>query len=870
MRLRAKYFRGYRLRWLAIVLAFFVLGSVLFLFKSASATFSGNNGNVAWGDTGTGRVRVSAYSFGSPGTFGGSFRPGTAPSASAIQFVVTKASPTRNEKLVGYQLNNGRLYVAGCVSACNASSNLTSSLWSWSPPTIVGINTVTRAFDIAYEQKSGRAMVVYAGNTTGELYYCIYDGSSWGPVSNCAPTNGVNNIPLTDGTTTLTGTPEWVRLVPQGEQFTDGRTNNMLLAVQDTNNNSFVISWNGTSWNTADSQVLSTTGGAQVATTGSGRVDSPAFDVGWENSSGNEMAVYANGTALSYRTSSGSGWSGASTIATLASAAQWIRVASDPQSNRISMIVAFGSTGTVGSTATATPYIWKTNGSTAGWTAYTNLTMAQDAGQNVSTAWEKVHVVTGTATPQAFFSASANSNTQQPDVATWTQGGGLTAWTALGTNSLDIIVGNELAASPNSDIMNMMQNDRDGRLRARTYSGAAWGALITTNLTTNLINETTTRALNQTYIQKAYQYAYKPYAAWSLNWQVFSDYTDATPNVPIANEDVTPLVTPNQIVRLRMNYAELGGNSEGDTRKKLQYSSGTGCPDATSCVWTDVGAQGSGSIWRYSAGGTGTPADNATVASTVLTGSDTAGYEVTNGTASVTGDQQPGGSTQEYDYTLQNNGATLGTTYYFRGYDFGPGVSGGGTANLNAILREQILNTSGTEDTNCMINGSVAATCTYPAMEAFSQSPQAPTIHYPTNGSTGIADSPIIQLRASDLFSNYVQYVIQWCPTNSWPCPSGGGSFDQTASQSGWIQQDADGGSGYVTSPVEANSTMGQYAVSPGVFAPNTTYYLQAEAIDPGGSNTFSAFSSTYSFTTAPQDVRIQGGTTIKGGTVIQ
>lgn len=846
-----------------------VLGAVLLFFKSASATFLGNGGDISWGDTTLGRVRMSAYSFGSPGTFGTSFRPGTAPSASAIQFTVTKAAPTRNEKLTGYQLNNGRLYIADCTGTCSATANLTASMWSWSTPTIVPTNTVTRAFDIAYEQESGRAMVVYAGNTTGELYYCIWDGSSWGPVSSCAPTNGVNNIPLTDGTTSLTGTPEWVRLVPQGEQFTDYRSNNMLLAVQDTNRNIFVISWNGSSWNTSDSKVLTTTGGAQVATSQQTAVDSPAFDVGYETDSGMEMAVYANGTALNYSTSTGSGWSSATTIQTLASAAQWIQVASDPQSNRMSMIAAFGSTATVGSTATAHPYIWKSDGTTASWTtSLTTLTMAQDAGQNVSTAWEKSHPVSGTPTPQAFFGASANANTTQPDAATWTQSGGLTTWTALTTASNDIIVSNALNASPNSDIITMTHADRDGRMHARTYSGSAWGALITTNLSTTLINETTTHGNNQTYIQKAYQFAYTPYATWSLNWHVYSDYADATPTSQLANENATPQVQPNQIVRLRMNYAELGGGSEGDTRKKLQYSSGSGCPDSASCVWTDVGASGSGSIWRYST--SGGLADNATVPSTLLDSSTADGYSVTNGTASASGDQQTAGSVQEYDYTLQNNGATLGTTYYFRGYDYGPSISGGSQVNLNAILREQTVNTAGTALTPCGPVGS-RTTCTYPSMESFSAAPQAPTIYVPLNGDTGTADAPIIQLRSLDEFTNYVQYVIQWCPSNSWPCPSGGGSFDQTATQSGWSNQDADSGLAYNTSSVaEVDSTMGEYQVSPGVFTPNTTYYLRAESIDPGGSDTFSSFSSTVSFTTAPQDVRIQGGTTINGGTTIQ
>ncbi|HEY5152726.1 MAG TPA: hypothetical protein VII55_02005, partial [Candidatus Saccharimonadales bacterium] len=514
------------------------------------------------------------------------------------------------------------------------------------------------------------------------------------------------------------------------------------------------------------------------------------------------------------------------------------------------------------------PYIWKTDGTTAVWSAYTNITMAQDAGQNISTVWEKAPVISGSPTPQAIFSASQGTNTQTPYWSSWVPTT-FTAWAQLTTNSGDTIVGNELSASPNSDIITLMQNNRDGKLYARTYSGSAWGALITTNLSTSLVNTTTGSTTNQTYTQKAYQYTYNPYAVWSFNWRVYDDEgATGNPQVPLAPEGVTPQVTPNNIVRLRMSYAELGGNSEGDSRKKLQFSSGAGCPDSTSCTWTDVGAQAGASIWRYAAGGV---ADNATIASTVLDNSTADGYEVTNGTASASGDQQNANDVQEYDYTLQNNGATLGTTYYFRGYDYGPSVSGGSLTNLNPILREQILNTSGTEATNCTANGS-ASTCTYPSMESFSQSPQAPIIYFPANGSTNIADSPVIQLRTSDQFANYVQYVVEWCPANSWPCASGGGSFDQTASQTGWSEQDANSATAYVTSATESNSTMGEYSVSPspGVFAPSTTYYLRAKAIDPGGSNTFSAYSSTYSFTTGAQDVRIQGGTNINGGTTIQ
>lgn len=815
---------------------------------------------MAWGDTSAGRVRISSYTFGSPGSFGTSFRPTTAPSASAIEFVVNKAAPTRNEKIVGTQLTNGRMYIARCSSTCTAAANITSNLWF---TTILGSSIVTRGFDITYEQASGRAMVVYAGNQTGYLFYCIYDGTSWGPVSTCAPTIGQNSIALTDGTTALTGTPAWVRLVAQGEQFGEVRTNNMLLAIQDTNRDIYTTSWNGSAWSTTDDQTLTTTGGNTVATTGSGTQNPPAFDVGYESVSGQQLAVYANGTALSYRTSTGSGWGSASTIATYASAAQWVRLASDPLSNRMSLITAFGSTGTVGSTATATPYIWKTNGTTAGFTNYTTLTMAQDAGQNISTAWLK----SNTGTPKALFSSSASANTQQPDWSSWTQSGGFVAWAALSTTSGDTIVNNELIPSPNSDIMTMSQGDRDGRVRARTFSGSAWGSLLTTNLPTSSVNTTSGNSTNQTFIQRSHQYSYRPYSTWSQNWRIFSDYTNSgNPTTPLANESTTATVQPSGIVRLRMGYVELSGGTQGDTRKKLQYSSGGGCPDSTSCTWTDVGASGSGTIWRYST--SGGLSDNTAIPSTTLTGANATGYSVTNGTSTVSGNSQSANTVQEYDYTLQNNGATNNTTYYFRGYDYGPSVSGGSMTNLNPILRESLLNTAGVEQESCT-NGSIPVTCSYPSIYSNNGDPNPPTFYFPVNGSSNSSATPTIQLKAADILGNYLQYSIEWCPSNSWPCPSGGGTFSQVSSQTGWTGQDAGSSTGYIAVQNEANSTMGLYTVDPGVFSPNTTYYLRARAYDPVGTVSYGAYSSTVGFTTSNLSVLIQGGTNITGGTII-
>lgn len=839
--------------WL-IILGLLIIGIVIFYLFSQAGAYTSNNGVVMYGDgttaTTRGRTNARSYTYGNPGTVSGE-RLATQRTNSNIQYVVVKAAPTRQEKLDGQQKADGRLDIETCSGSCTAAGSFTAR-WN---TTVVAANTVSRVFDIAYEQLSGRGIVVYGSNgVTGKVYYCIWDGTSWTPVSNCAPTNGANDIDLTDGTTTLTGDPRWVKLASRGTQFGDYRTNELLLAVQDSNSDLYINRWTGTAWTTADRSVPTTTGGPSA-------IIAP-FDIGFESTSGLQMVVYANGTALSYRTSSGSGWSAATTISTLGTAASWVRMASDSKSNRMSMVVGFSTSLTVRG------HIWKTDGTTAAWTAWAtdfNAETNNAVNQNLDTAWTK----SNTGTPKAIF-VSATSGALVTTFRTWTQAGGFTAaatTTGNNTDDADTVV---LAPSPNSDDIMMVRGDVDCDVKMQAYSGTAWKTIVSTTITTSLSSNTgTTSCANNTNKgQQPFQYAHDVYSAWSLNWRVYDDEaTAAAPGVALSAEGTTPQVTPNNIVRLRLSFAELGGNGGADTRKKLQYSTGAGCPDSNSCVWTDVGAQGSGTIWRYGDGGL---VDNAAIATTVLTDSTTAGYVVENGTATAVGASQGAGTIQEYDFTLQNNGATIGTIYYFRGYDLGESISGGGLTNINAILRQQILDINGVESTSCTAN-SIASVCTYPSLQPFTSAPQAPIIYAPLNADIGVALAPVIQVRTSDQSADYVQYVVEYCPTNAWPCAAGGGSFDQTLSNTNWKLQDANAGTAYVTSAITVDSSsMGEYSVQPGVFAPSTTYYLRARAIDPGGSNTYSSYSSTYTFTTGSTDVLIQGGTTINGGSLIQ
>jgi hypothetical protein len=69
-------------------------------------------------------------------------------------------------------------------------------------------------------------------------------------------------------------------------------------------------------------------------------------------------------------------------------------------------------------------------------------------------------------------------------------------------------------------------------------------------------------------------------------------------------------------------------------------------------------------------------------------------------------------------------------------------------------------------------------------------------------------------------------------------------TFDQTSSQTGWSGQNTQ------TSTAYTSGTQGLYTVQ-SALAVNTSYYWQSYAIDPGGSNLWSATQATpHSFTT--------------------
>lgn len=315
-----------------------------------------------------------------------------------------------------------------------------------------------------------------------------------------------------------------------------------------------------------------------------------------------------------------------------------------------------------------------------------------------------------------------------------------------------------------------------------------------------------------------------------------SDDGNETTGSSLAAQDTAASVNYGSIIRLRMLIT-----NSGDTNSyayRLEYT-----PYTNGCYsWITVPATATTEEFNM-ANTTNytdqTASTNASSGPGLIT--DPSGYTFvagklvsnTSNSATVT---LTSGQFTEIEYAVQPNANAINSSYCFR-------VTNAGAA-LDSYSQYPILNVN------------------YP--------PTTPTIYSVVNGTTNVPRLPVFQLRSADLNKDYLKYVIEECPANSWPCASGGHTYDQTSSQTCWSLQDAQSATAFAASGALASSTMA-YCQMPNsdLLSPNTTYYMRAKAIDPGGSNTYSSYSIVATFTTGSLDIQINGGTSITGGTRI-
>ncbi len=157
-------------------------------------------------------------------------------------------------------------------------------------------------------------------------------------------------------------------------------------------------------------------------------------------------------------------------------------------------------------------------------------------------------------------------------------------------------------------------------------------------------------------------------------YQFFVDNDTLTPTDPWPaggtdlgeNTSITVANSPladGERVRIRMSLRIANATFPDNNQSfKLQYGRRVTSCSAIS-VWADVGAAGSGSIWR---GYNASPTDGATLPSTLLSVSDEAGtYEEENNSA-INPNAVIVGDDIEYDWLIQHNGAIQRSDYCFR------------------------------------------------------------------------------------------------------------------------------------------------------------------------------------------------------------
>lgn len=226
------------------------------------------------------------------------------------QNVVRMCPPAKREEAIMVTLDD-----QGTTPDLNVSTYTPLGNWGLTSggelATNVTINT-KRCFDVAYEQTSGDAVIVYKRDTPtpAGLYFVVWNGTSLSAAT-CTGDSVPNVI-------------QWVRLEPKPS------ADNMLLTFSDDKGSIYSYVWDGSTF-TNRQDIL--TGYASAAT-------AQPFDIAYTQSAGVGFVVWVdtNSTRPKYRTWDGYSWSAETTTVWDHSALgdpRWIKAATNPKNNEI-------------------------------------------------------------------------------------------------------------------------------------------------------------------------------------------------------------------------------------------------------------------------------------------------------------------------------------------------------------------------------------------------------------------------------------------------------------------------------------------------------------------------------------------------------
>ncbi|WP_290642478.1 DUF4347 domain-containing protein, partial [Aquabacterium sp.] len=262
---------------------------------------------VVWDNGNTGTTGLSYATWN--GTSWSAINTITAPISGEPVHMKLAANPIGHDMVLGVETTAG-------------SSNQYAIVWngsSWGNAQTLGSNSNKQYFElnVAYEQHSGHAMVIYdnSASDSSSVQYRMWNGSSWGSEGTVTAPAGVT-----------AGSDLYNTAIAS-----DPGSNRIAIAAKDAANETWLAVWDGSSW-----------GSTQLATTSG--LDIPdhhaTMAVAFESQSGDLLAVYGKsaGPNVYYRTwTSGGGWSAEGTGPSIGGTdiPYIIKLYSDPYSNTI-------------------------------------------------------------------------------------------------------------------------------------------------------------------------------------------------------------------------------------------------------------------------------------------------------------------------------------------------------------------------------------------------------------------------------------------------------------------------------------------------------------------------------------------------------
>jgi hypothetical protein len=437
-----------------ISVCFYLLSFVTNTLIAQAAEIARYDGGVlVYADDTTG---VPKYKVFNDSTGFGSEQSATAVGGSAIEWIRLATSPTKNEWIIVTRDAADVIVAQVCTGvdeglSCGATTTISAT---------AGTHGL-RNFDVAYEQQSGDALLVYGTATADELRKIEYVGGAW-----------TGDAAIT--TTRTTGTVEWVELTSRNA------SDQIAVGYSDSLDDVSAYRWSGTAIGNEATAVITAT----AATT-----DVRKFDVSFEGLSGDMIIASplaaAGTTALGHMTAAGT-W----TIVANTEPDNITAFIDLQEPNPIDDDVAMIAHGTATTSNPTEGY--ELNGATPN-TTTTGMVDGTAAVDTTSTIWAANYMMASVAYQSStYYAVGVFSDVTGADDINWWTMASTGVWTSRTDNlrTRNTIRFTDIFDYPNADKVLLISSDSASDLWADTWDGAAVTATAWNNITSGGALET--------------------------------------------------------------------------------------------------------------------------------------------------------------------------------------------------------------------------------------------------------------------------------------------------------------------------------------------------------------------------------------------